>query len=106
MSAYFGNNNRSFVLSKPFAGDKAYQGADRTRTPHKKPKGRELSEAQTETNRIFAGERIVIEPLMRHLKIFRAAKEVVRLRKDTYSEVILAICGLVRLRLGAIELPV
>ncbi|MGG6269173.1 hypothetical protein ACQ4M3_26250 [Leptolyngbya sp. AN03gr2] len=48
----------------------------------------------------------MIEHLMRHLKIFRAAKEVVRLRKDNYSEVILAICGLVRLRLGAIQLPV
>ncbi|BAY59929.1 hypothetical protein NIES2135_68060 (plasmid) [Leptolyngbya boryana NIES-2135] len=102
----FRQQQSQFRDTQTFAGDKAYQGADRTRTPHKKPKGRELSEAQTEANRMFAGKRIVIEHLMRHLKIFRAAKEVMRLRKDNYSEVILAICGLVRLRLGAIELPV
>lgn len=102
----FRQQQPQFSETQTFAGDKAYQGAARTRTPHKKPKGRELSQAQTEANRIFAGERIVIEHLMRHLKIFRAAKELVRLRKDTYSEVILAICGLVRLRLGAIKLPV
>jgi hypothetical protein len=102
----FRQQQSQFSETQTFAGDKAYQGAERTRTPHKKPKGRELSEAQSEANRIFAGERIVIEHLMRHLKIFRAAREFVRLRKDNYSEVILAICGLVRLRLGAIELPV
>ncbi|MGG6288224.1 transposase family protein, partial [Leptolyngbya sp. AN03gr2] len=102
----FQQQQSQFRTTQTFAGDKAYQGAERTRTPHKKPRGRELSEAQTEANRIFAGERIVIEHLMRHLKIFRAAKEIVRLRKDNYIEVILAICGLVRLRLGAIELPV
>ena len=102
----FRQQQSQFQQTQTFAGDKAYQGADRTRTPHKKPKGRELSEAKTQANRVFAGERIVIEHLMRHLKIFRAAKEVMRLRKDNYSEVILAICGLVRLRLGAIQLPV
>lgn len=102
----FRQQQSQFQDVQTFAGDKAYQGADRTRTPHKKPKGRELSEAQTQANCIFAGERIVIEHLMRHLKIFRAAKEIVRLRKDNYAQVILAICGLVRLRLGAIELPV
>jgi hypothetical protein len=102
----FRQQQPQFSPHQTFAGDKAYQGAERTRTPHKKPKRRELNEAQREANRIFAGERIVIEHLMRHLKIFRAAKEFVRLRKDHYSEVILAICGLVRLRLGAIELPV
>ncbi|WP_315874326.1 MULTISPECIES: transposase family protein [Leptolyngbya] len=102
----FRQQQSQFQDVQTFAGDKAYQGADRTRTPHKKPKGRELSEAQTQANRIFAGERILIEHLMRHLKIFRAAKEIVRLRKDNYAQVILAICGLVRLRLGAIELPV
>ncbi|MCU0552675.1 MAG: transposase [Leptolyngbya sp. Prado105] len=102
----FRQQQSQFQQTQTFAGDKAYQGADRTRTPHKKPRGRELSEPQIEANRVFAGERIVIEHLMRHLKIFRAAKEVVRLRKDNYSEVILAICGLVRLRLGAIQLPV
>jgi hypothetical protein len=102
----FRQQQSQFRTEQTYAGDKAYQGAARTRAPHKKPKGRELSEAQTEANRIFAGERIVIEHLMRHLKIFRAAKEVVRLRKDNYAEVILAICGLVRLRLGAIQLPV
>jgi hypothetical protein len=89
-----------------FAGDKAYQGAQRTRTPHKKPRGQELSQENVESTRVFAGERIVIEHLIRRIKIFRSAKETVRLRKETYTEVILAVCGLVRLRLGAIELPV
>ncbi|WNZ46461.1 transposase family protein [Leptolyngbya boryana CZ1] len=49
----FRQQQSRFRTQQTFAGDKAYQGADRTRTPHKKPKGRELSEAQTEANRIL-----------------------------------------------------
>jgi hypothetical protein len=56
----FRQQQQQFSDDQTFAGDKAYQGAPRTRTPHKKPKGGALSEAQVEANRIFAGERIVM----------------------------------------------
>lgn len=39
------------------------------------------------------------------MKIFRVAQERFRLRKETYEQVILAVCGLVRFRIGALVLP-
>ena len=48
-------------------------------------------------------ERIYIEHLIRIIKIFRVASERFRLHPSTYQQVIRVICGLVRLRSGAIE---
>jgi hypothetical protein len=39
------------------------------------------------------------------LKIFRVAQERFRLRRETYEQVILTVCGLVRLRIGGLILP-
>jgi hypothetical protein len=44
--------------------------------------------------------------MIRLLRIFRIAKERFRLHSDTYEQVIMTICDLVRLRLGMIVLPV
>ncbi len=45
--------------------------------------------------------RIYIEHLIRIIKIFRVAGERFRLNSRTYKQVMLVICGLVRLRIDA-----
>ncbi|MBD2018521.1 IS5/IS1182 family transposase, partial [Microcoleus sp. FACHB-53] len=47
-----------------------------------------------------------VEHVIRLLKIFRIARERFRLHPDTYEQVILTVCGLVRRRIGTVVLPV
>jgi hypothetical protein len=94
---------KKLAKQQTFEGDKAYQGAERTKTPHKKPPKKELTEAQKEKNKEIAKERIYIEHLIRIIKIFRIASERFRLKSSRYQQVILVICGLVRLRIGAFQ---
>ncbi|MHC5611313.1 MAG: transposase family protein [Nostoc sp.] len=56
---------------------------------HKSPKNKEL-----------ASERIFVEHLIRLIKIFRVAQERFRLNRNKYEQIIMTICGLVRLRIG------
>ena len=91
----------NFSDEQAFEGDKADQGADRTKTPHKKPPKRELTSSEKEENRRISQERIYVEHLIRIIKIFRIASERFRLRPSTYKQVMLVICGLVRLRIEA-----
>jgi DDE superfamily endonuclease/Helix-turn-helix of DDE superfamily endonuclease len=86
-----------------FMGDKAYQGAERTTTPHKKPRKKELTEHQRAENQVISGQRIFIEHRMRRLKIFRILTHRFRLNSRRYCSVMFAICGLVRLRLGRLD---
>jgi len=86
-----------------FLGDKAYVGADRTTTPIKKPKKRELTDSQKDENREISKQRIFVEHLIRRLKIFRILSDRYRLRRTSYRAVIAGVCGLVRLRLGRID---
>lgn len=97
---------KKFATRQQFKGDKAYIGEDNVATPHKKPKNRELSESQKEENKIFSSSRILIEHMIRLIKVFRVAAERFRLHPQTYQQVILTVCGLVRLRIGALILPV
>jgi hypothetical protein len=46
-----------------------------------------------------------VEHRIRTVKIFRVAQERFRLNPQKYEEVILTICGIVRLRIGALILP-
>ena len=63
----------NFSDEQSFTGDKAYIGAERTKTPKKKPPKRELTPEQKESNRLICLERIYIEHLIRLVKIFRVA---------------------------------
>ena len=96
----FRQQQAKFSTEQEFVGDKAYVGAARTTTPTKKPKGGELTSEQQEENQKISSRRILIEHLIRRLKIFRIAAEKFRLNPKHYKTVILTICGLVRLRLG------
>ena len=87
-----------------YGGDKAYQGVERTRTPTKKPRKKDLSAEQKQANKEFSQGRIYIEHLIRVIKIWRIAQERFRLTARYYDTAILVVCGLVRLRLGRYKL--
>lgn len=103
----FRERQSKFAPDQGFDGDKAYVGAKNVQTPHKKPRGKELTPQQKADNREFSSTRRIFgEHVIRLLRIFRIAKERFRLHPDTYEQVILTVCGLVRLRLGMIVLPI
>lgn len=87
-----------------YIADKAYIGAERTCTPQKKPKGKELTDEQIENNREISSQRIFVEHLIGKIKVFRVIQEKFRLRPQNYGIVFSVICGLVRLKLGRIDL--
>ena len=96
---------KNFATGQQFKGDKAYIGEDSVATPHKKPKNRELSESPKEENKIFSSSRIIVEHLIRRVKVFQIAAQRFRLHPQTYQQAILTVCGLLRLRIGALVLP-
>ncbi|MEA5612778.1 transposase family protein [Nodularia spumigena] len=51
-------------------------------------------------NKQLESERIFVEHLIRLVKIFRVAQERFRLNSSKYKQIIMTICGLVRLRIG------
>jgi hypothetical protein len=93
----------NFSDEQTFKGDLGYQGAERTKTPHKKPPKKKLTPEKKAENQQLAKERIYVEHLIRIVKIFRLASERFRLHSSTYQQVMLVICGLVRLRIGAFQ---
>ena len=55
-------------------------------------------------NQKKAQKRIFVEHVIRLIKIFKVARERFRLKESNYEKAILTICGLVRLRIGALML--
>ena len=96
---------KKFAPTQKFKGDKAYIGEKNVTAPHKKPNKRELSEIQKQENKANSCNRIIIEHLIRRVKVFQVAAQRFRLRPQTYQQVILTEGGLVRLRIGALILP-
>ncbi len=86
-----------FDKSQAFSGDKADQDGKNITTPHKRKPKRELTQQQKDENQALSSNRIFIEHLIRLLKIFRIASQRFRLKLDTYEQIILTVCGLVRL---------
>ncbi len=101
----FRENRDSFDPKQKFQGDLAYIGEDLIKTPIKKPKNRELTTEQKDENKQFSSKRVFVEHRIRSVKIFRVVQERFRLKPTKYEQVILTICGLVRLRIGALILP-
>lgn len=95
-----------FAPNQKFKGDKAYLGEEQIATPHKKPKNQELPLSQKPENKEFSAARIFVEHVIRLIKLFRVAQERFRLNRETYEQVISTVCGLVRLRIGALVLSV
>ena len=63
-----------------------------------------MSEEVNKENQKKTQKRIFVEHIIRLIKIFRVARERFRLKDSNYEKVILTICGLVRLRIGALIL--
>ena len=97
---------KNFRLLQKFSGDKAYIGEEKINVPHKKPKKVELTEKQKGENKQLSSLRIFVEHTIRIIKIFRVAQERFRLKPEKYKSVIYTICGLVRLRIGALSLEI
>ncbi len=102
----FRERQEEFDSHQKFNGDKGYVGEPNIRTPQKKPKKSELTPEQKQQNKELSSERILVEHMIRLVKIFRVASERFRLNSQKYEQVILTICGLVRLRIGALILPI
>jgi len=95
----FRNNRDKLDIKQRFLGDKAYIGEKLITTPYKKPKKAELSELQKQNNQELSSRRIGVEHLICRIKTFRVAGDRFRLARHRYSQVIMAVCGLVRLHL-------
>ena len=78
--------------------DSGYQGLRdlhaKTRTPVKKPKGGKSSEAEKQFNKELAKERVMIEHIIRHLKIFRIVSSKYRNRRRRFMLRMNLIAGL------------
>lgn len=94
-------NNRHLDAKQRFLGDKAYIGEELITTPLKKPKKVEFSEIQKEENKKLSSRIIGVEHLICRVKTFRVASDRFRLARHRYSQVIMAVCGLVQLHLNA-----
>jgi len=87
---------KDFDPNQKFQGDKGYQGEASIKTPTKNRKRRINSSKQ---NLEMAAGRIFVEHLIRVVKIFRIASERFRLNSWKYEQIIMTICGIVRLRI-------
>ncbi len=78
--------------------DSGYQGLQklhaRSRTPRKKPRQSELTDEQKRSNRELASRRVVVEHVIRALKIFRMLAERYRNRRQRFSLRFNLIAGL------------
>lgn len=78
-------------------GDRGYQGTAGMRTPHKKPKGGELTPEQREQNRQHAAIRVRVEHGIRRIKAFRIMREDYRLALGLFPRIATVVVGLVHL---------
>lgn len=100
----FRQSHQKFDKKQIFIGDKAYKGESAIITPHKKPKNAEITPKQKQENKDLSSQRIGVEHLIGVVKVFRVAAERFRLARHQYKKVILAVCGLVRLRIHSLNL--
>jgi hypothetical protein len=72
-----------------------------TQQPQKKPRGRELSVADTFLNSLISSARVVVENVLAGVKRCRIVKEVLRLTTEGIADLVMEIaCGLHNLRVS------
>ena len=64
----FRNQQKKFEQNQQFAGDKGYQGGQNIKTPHKKPRNKELIQSKKDENKKSASNRIYVEHVIRLIK--------------------------------------
>lgn len=101
----FRDQKEKFADDQMFEGDQGYQGGENITTPQKKPRKAELTASQKAANKKMSSQRIFVEHVIRFVKIFRIAQQRFPLSHRTYEQIMFTICGLVRLRIGALILP-
>ena len=77
--------------------DLAYLGTDGVETPHRKPRGGELSDEQRAENRARAQVRVHVEHGIRRVKGFKIVRENYRHAIGLFPMVVSAVVGLVHL---------
>ncbi|WP_243713890.1 transposase [Nostoc sp. 106C] len=100
----FREQQKKFDSEQKFSGDKGYQGGQNITTPHKKKRKQQLTEQQKTENKILSSKRIFIEHLIRLVRIFKITSQRFGLHSNIYKEIILTVCGLVRLRISTLVL--
>jgi len=70
--------SQEFGKNQKYRGEQADVGESAIETPHKKPTNQEMSEKKNEEKRLKSRPRIVVEHLIRLLKIYRVASEKFR----------------------------
>ncbi len=88
----------SVIKEIPRLGDKAY--CDRKHpeivTPHKKPKGKELSAEQRAENKMVSSARVYVEHGIRRVKGFRIVRDEYRMAVGLFGAVTSAVVGLMQ----------
>jgi transposase len=96
--ALYQRSNLAVHESLEVLADSGYQGLQKlhskSRTPRKKPRKSELSDEQKQANRELARRRVVVEHVIRSLKIFRIVAERYRNRRKRFSLRFNLIAGL------------
>lgn len=102
--ALYGRSKVEPHESLELLGDSGYQGLRKLHTkgltPHKKPHKSELTDEQKVSNRELARRRVVVEHVIRSLKIFRILAERYRNRRKRFSLRFNLIAGLHNYELG------
>ena len=86
------------IADKARMGDKGYHSQDHPEitTPHKKPRGGELTEGQKAENKEIARQRIVVEHGIRRVKGFRILRDDYRLALGLFPMIASAVVGLIQ----------
>jgi DDE superfamily endonuclease/Helix-turn-helix of DDE superfamily endonuclease len=71
-----------------------------THQPQKKPRGKELTAEQKESNRLISRVRVQVEQSIGGVKVFRIVQDIFRNIKDGFADLVMeTVCGLFNLRL-------
>jgi hypothetical protein len=86
------------IADKPRMGDKGYYSQDHPEltTPHKKPRGGELTVEQEAENKGIARQRSVVEHGIRRIKGFRLLRDDYRLALGLFPMIASAVVGLIQ----------
>jgi hypothetical protein len=86
------------LADKVCLGDKAYQSSAHPEmmTPHKKPKGGDLTEEHKAENKQLAAQRVYVEHGIRRVKAFRILRDEYRLAMGLFPMVASAVVGLIQ----------
>ena len=79
--------------------DSGYQGILRlhknSQTPHKKPKGGELTDEQKAENKAFSSKRMLVENIAAKVKVFKITANKYRNRRKRFCLRMALICGII-----------